>query len=219
MTQKIKNALGELDTKSDDDWTAGGLPSMDRMKALVGDENLTRAQVSDAAPGFNRANAGKSTPTPSSKAPDPTAGADPAGPGEHPADRPIEDQGGPGNVNDATMNAERRDPAADASGGMTGKPDDPEYRSATMRAPDANEIAQHIPDAIVLFEAAVIAASAGRYARNSALQTLVRGYQVAQREVKEVQGRIDIRLADREKANAAAAEATAKENAKAEAAA
>lgn len=214
--QKIKNALGELDTKNDDHWTAGGLPSMDRMKALVGDENLTRAQVSDAAPGFNRSNADAAPSDKaklSSKAPDPNAGANPAGPGAHPADRPIEDQGGPGNVNDAMMNAERRDPAADASGGLTGKPDDPEYRSATMRAPDANEIAKHIPDAIVLFEAAVIAASAGRYARNSALQTLVRGYQVAQREVKEVQGRIDIRLADREKANAVAAEATAKENA------
>jgi hypothetical protein len=121
----------------------------------------------------------------------------PAGPDQHPGDRPIEDQG-LGNPNDAQRNAGRRDPEALNAGGSTGAPDDPVYASATMDDTDGARIAKENEDPILLLEAASAAAGMGRYARNSSLQAVIRAYRVAQREIKEIQGRLDKRIEDRE---------------------
>jgi hypothetical protein len=43
-----------LDPGDDADWTKAGMPDMDRMKAMTGVADLTRATVTDAAPSFNR---------------------------------------------------------------------------------------------------------------------------------------------------------------------
>lgn len=50
-------ALSVLDVSSDADWTDAGLPDMARMKALTGNPDLKRDDVSKVLPGFNRANA------------------------------------------------------------------------------------------------------------------------------------------------------------------
>ena len=66
-------------------------------------------------------------------------------------------------------------------------------------------------DAVALLEAAASAAQSDRFRRNNALQNLVRGYQVTQLEIKEVQGRLDARISDRAAKNAASREQTAKD--------
>lgn len=53
-------------------------------------------------------------------------------------------------------------------------------------------------DAIALLEAAAQAAGADRYKRNSALQTLTRGFAAAAPEIRAWQKRIDDRNAERE---------------------
>lgn len=50
----IEAALGKLSVDNADDWTEAGLPSMARMKELTGNSDLTRAEVGEARPGFNR---------------------------------------------------------------------------------------------------------------------------------------------------------------------
>lgn len=200
MGKSIKGALHDLDPARDDDWTEGGLPSLSRMKELTGNRELTRAEVSEAEPGYTRDGGPKEKPG-KTEMPDPVHPVEgvpdenqPAGPGQHPGDRPLEDQG-PGNPNDATLNAERRDPEAIASGHVTGLRDDAEYVSREGTDPVA--VAEG-NDPIMLLEAVAAAAGSGRYARNSALQTIVRAYQVSQREIKEVQARLDQRFDRRE---------------------
>jgi hypothetical protein len=53
MTERITTALAQLDPDRDEHWTSSGLPAMDAMRALVGAE-VTRAQVTAAAPDFTR---------------------------------------------------------------------------------------------------------------------------------------------------------------------
>lgn len=50
----IADALNKLSADNNDDWTEAGLPSMARMKELTGNSELTRAEVGEAKPGFNR---------------------------------------------------------------------------------------------------------------------------------------------------------------------
>lgn len=66
-------------------------------------------------------------------------------------------------------------------------------------------------NAVILMEAVVAAAQADRFVRNSALNTLVRGYQVSQAQIKDVQDRLDARIADRKVKNDASRAATAAE--------
>ncbi len=51
---KIKQALKILDPKDDLHWTAEGLPRMEVVEGLVGDSSIKRADVTNAAPEFNR---------------------------------------------------------------------------------------------------------------------------------------------------------------------
>jgi hypothetical protein len=80
---------------------------------------------------------------------------------------------------------------------VEGKLDDPVYASREG-VEDAAPIAEEYPDPIMLLEALSASAGRGRFARNSALQTIVRAYQVSQREIKETQARLDLRLDRRE---------------------
>lgn len=50
MSEKIIEALKKLDTAADDNWTADGLPKLDKL----GIEGLTRKEVTQAAPHFKR---------------------------------------------------------------------------------------------------------------------------------------------------------------------
>jgi hypothetical protein len=54
---QIKGALGKLDVTNDNHWTADGLPRLDTVKLLAGDQSITREALAMAAPGFTRASA------------------------------------------------------------------------------------------------------------------------------------------------------------------
>lgn len=74
------------------------------------------------------------------------------------------------------------------------------------RLPTAQEIAEAVPDPILLLEAATAATNASdRHRRNSALHTVIRGYMVAQQGIKDHQARLDSRQASREAEQAKAA--------------
>ena len=56
------------------------------------------------------------------------------------------------------------------------------------------EIADQHTNPVDLMDAACLAAGDPRYTRNSSLMTLLRGFQVAQREIREHQARLDARF-------------------------
>lgn len=56
MNQAILDALAQLDASNDEHWTAEGLPRLAVMDMLLGAEGTKRADVTAAAPGFNRKN-------------------------------------------------------------------------------------------------------------------------------------------------------------------
>lgn len=51
----IQEALAKLDPGNADHWTSEGLPRLDTVRALVGNQQVSREQVTLAAPGFTRA--------------------------------------------------------------------------------------------------------------------------------------------------------------------
>jgi hypothetical protein len=63
MSEKIKAALTALDPKNDAHWTTDGLPRLDVMKELLG-ENVTREALSSVAKGFTRTSPVIETPAP-----------------------------------------------------------------------------------------------------------------------------------------------------------
>lgn len=50
----IKVAANQLDHTDDDDWTAGGLPDLARIRDLTGDATLTRKQINAATDSAKR---------------------------------------------------------------------------------------------------------------------------------------------------------------------
>jgi hypothetical protein len=52
---QIQGALQKLDVNNDNHWTSDGLPRLDTVKMIAGDQSLTRDVVTQAAPGFTRA--------------------------------------------------------------------------------------------------------------------------------------------------------------------
>lgn len=56
MTNKIIEALKKLDPVNDNHWTADGLPRLDTVKMLAGDQTLTRDSVTSIVPEFSRSN-------------------------------------------------------------------------------------------------------------------------------------------------------------------
>lgn len=51
---KILEALGKLDTANDNHWTADGLPRIETVRMLSGDQSITREQITAEAPDFSR---------------------------------------------------------------------------------------------------------------------------------------------------------------------
>lgn len=52
--EDINAALGMLNPDDDGQWTSDGLPLMETMRGITGDEKLTREQVTAVAPEFSR---------------------------------------------------------------------------------------------------------------------------------------------------------------------
>ncbi len=57
---QVKDALKQLDPKVDTDWTADGLPRLERVRALTGDATLKRDDITRADPEFSRQKANQS---------------------------------------------------------------------------------------------------------------------------------------------------------------
>lgn len=57
MNEKIIEGLKTLDAKVDAQWTQDGLVNLNGFKFVLGGEAVTREQLEEAAPGFNRENA------------------------------------------------------------------------------------------------------------------------------------------------------------------
>lgn len=53
-TQKIRHALTQLDAANDKHWTEDGLPREGIIRKLAGDETISRKDISEAQPGFQR---------------------------------------------------------------------------------------------------------------------------------------------------------------------
>lgn len=197
MSEQIKQALRKLDPNDDGDWTAGGLPSLGRLKEIVGVDDLSRAEVGEADPGFNREVAQG------------TGKRD--GRGQTPPDRSK-----PKDQDEQT--AEDRiqpnlDPASNPNVGKTDLgPYEGQAHTADQRerlhAEQAMEEAGDVTvaedeDGIALLERAIAACQGQRYRRNGALQNLVRHYQVEQLAIKDHQGRLDQRSDAREERRSA----------------
>lgn len=54
MKEKILEGLKTLDTKADAQWTQEGLVNLNAFKFVLGGEAVTREQLDEVAPGFNR---------------------------------------------------------------------------------------------------------------------------------------------------------------------
>jgi len=57
MSEKINQALAQLDVANDNHWTGDGLPRLETVKMLAGDQSITREILTQARPGFIRATA------------------------------------------------------------------------------------------------------------------------------------------------------------------
>lgn len=75
---KVLDAVRQLDVNNDNHWTADGLPRLDTVKLLAGDQSLDRNAVESAAPGFKRANAATWTAEGEQAPPTSTTPVDPA---------------------------------------------------------------------------------------------------------------------------------------------
>lgn len=64
---KLEEAILKLDHQNDDHWTDDGMPRVDVLKEMTGDANLSRKQITDAAPNLKR---GEAPDEPEDEAPD-----------------------------------------------------------------------------------------------------------------------------------------------------
>lgn len=93
-----------------------------------------------------------------------------------------------------------------AAGGSTGGGGNTAEAESTGRLPTAQEIAEHVPDPILLLEAAVAAANGSdRHRRNGPLHAIIRHFMVDQVAIRDHQERLDKRDASREAERAKAA--------------
>lgn len=195
---KIRAALGKSDTTEDTHWTNAGLPSMERMKAITGLEDLTREEVSKASPGYSRTNANAA---PSDLG---NSGGGDAGPTKTEAEtladqmkeniKPNSDPRENPNVGKDYLNsAEGQAHTADQQQ-LIEAAAQAETATAARSMPNAAEIAEAIKDPILLIEAATAAMNADdRFRKNGELQNFLRGYQIAQLNIRAHQERLNKR--------------------------
>lgn len=54
LNEKLMEAIKKLSPENDDHWTQAGWPDMKALEIFYGASDITRAQVTAAAPGYNR---------------------------------------------------------------------------------------------------------------------------------------------------------------------
>lgn len=199
---RIRAAVEKLDHKSDDDWTQGGLPAVDRVKATSGMDDISRQDISDAHPGYAR------------QKPDDDADGQPNSDGQRAAEG---DEAAPlSELEEAEQRIKPNMPAEENPNvgrddlgpyeGQAHTADQTQNLQAQLctderdRMPTAAEIAERITDPVLLIEAAVAAMNASdRYRKNGELQTFLRDYSIRQVNIKAHQGRLDKRWDEAEK--------------------
>jgi len=77
---QISAALVKLEVGNDNHWTGDGLPRLETVRLLAGDQNITREALTLASPGFSRASAYAAAQGNPSPTPDPAPIAAPATP-------------------------------------------------------------------------------------------------------------------------------------------
>lgn len=63
-TEQVREALTKLDVADSNHWTNEGLPALDAVKAMLDGRKVTRSEVTEAAPMFNRDNPNFEEPKP-----------------------------------------------------------------------------------------------------------------------------------------------------------
>ncbi len=182
----IRDIILKLDPGNDDHWTAAGLPSVGAVSEFAG-EGVSRQQIGEAYPGYNREKANDRLSPKSADEP-PAPDVDPENmPGEAP-----EDGGRESTHEDGTFDIE--DGIIERG---EAKSDDPYSEDPG----DGLKVGKHDddPDAIQMIEEALNVAQGERYMRNYDLQNFVRQWQIQQTAVRESQRRIDARNAERKK--------------------
>jgi len=239
MDDKIKSALSKLDTKNDAHWTDAGLPSVDVVRGIAGNMEITRKQIGAAWPGFNRTNASAAPSNPEnvrSQSADETGNLDGDEGSEtkvtlvHKNDgsQPVKPEAGALDpiekmVDPASVGLSYGDPAlASPTEQATTSPYSAdqreleragaldEKRAEVSSLPTVDEIVKHIPDPILLLEAVAILASSDQYRRNGPLAQLVRHFSIDQVNIKDHQARTNLRNQQRAEASEAAVAAEAK---------
>jgi len=168
---KIKGALRQLDPKNDNHWTSLGEPRIDTVRLLVGDSNISRADIDTADKAFNR-QAARDAAAPQGG----DSGSADAGATAAPAAPTVADAGAPGGTTtgdpvpppppapgeitvtppvDADGKEQPTDvppvPAAPAADGLptAAEPAMVEGGTPTERAQDAETASRDVPDAVV----------------------------------------------------------------------
>lgn len=204
-TKDVKAGLALLDPGNTDHWTAAGLPAVGAVGEILG-EAVTRAQIAEAWPGFDREAANLQGEEQPPAAPEPETTIEGEAPtavvaGDPDVIREGANIHGLGPDMDGGPNADYR--PDDGFGtvdfdlgfdpGVETKPDLDTAIDSEQPDPDTTEE----PDAIAMIEAALSVAQGPRYMRNHELQNFVRQWQMMQTGIRSWQKRLDDREAAR----------------------
>lgn len=174
----LEQALAALDPNNDADWTATGEPAMARLEELTGDASLRRVDVRNAFPNAHRSEAAAK----------------------------VEQNANANSDQERTPQAPSADLASD-EGPMVESARGVHFSGPLSVSAEAVAILIDASmedgefNAVTLMEAAVAASQQDRFMRNSALQSLMRGYRATQTQIKDHQGRLDARISDRARQN------------------
>lgn len=185
----IRKAIENLDPANDEHWTNAGLPAVNAVSDAVG-ENVSRQQIAEAYPGYDRAKAEDERDGRNQEGPQPPS-ADEEGMAVDNETQPVGDEP-EGALPDGTFPIDEGLVEKSEAGSDNPYSEDPG---------DGLKVGKHDedPDAIVMIEDALRVAQGERYMRNYELQAFVRQWSVQQTLIRESQRRIDARNSERGK--------------------
>lgn len=184
----IRKAIENLDPANDEHWTNAGLPAVNAVSDAVG-ENVSRQQIAEAYPGYDRAKAEDERDGRNQEGSD--ADAPPAPSQTEPNEDDVREEP-EGALPDGTFPIDE---------GLIEKGEANSDNPYSEDPGDGLKVGKHDedPDAIAMIEDALRVAQGERYMRNYELQAFVRQWSVQQTLIRESQRRIDARNAERGK--------------------
>ncbi len=184
----IRKAIENLDPANDEHWTNAGLPAVNAVSDAVG-ENVSRQQIAEAYPGYDRA-----------KAEDERDGRNQEGSDADAPSVPAQTEPDADDVREEPEGA-LPDGTFPISEGMVEKGDANSDNPYSEDPGEGLKVGKHDddPDALALIEDALRMGQGERYMRNYELQAFIRQWQIQQTAIRESQRRIDARNAERGK--------------------